>query len=671
MADPTKYTPDYDFSDYQEDNPTTPLPANELDVELANIAASIDSVVEAIKNVRRSDGAVKNDSIGYDQLKDEVDLGINAPTTWLTATTYVVGQTVYQNNGVYRCLISHTSGVFSTDLAAGRWSAVVDLSGSVNAAAASASSASASASSAASSASSAATSASAADTAKTQAETARTDAQTAAAAAAASAAAGIYDAVQDVSANFSVVLADEGDLFRVNTASGNITATLPLISAVGDFKVAVAKITGDGNTVTINRSGSNTINGGTSYTLDVAYETVTLISKDGTTDWLAIGGGDGGSTFSAPDYFSGTGAQTAFTLTRNPGTENAVLISISGVVQPRTLYTVSGTTLTFSVAPPSGTNNIEVVYLGGAALNVGTPGDGTVTTAKIVDRAVTAAKISSDLARAYAPGGRLTLTSGVSVTSADVVGASTIFYTPHVGNTIPLFNGTNWELLTFTERSLVLSGLISGRPYDVFAYNNAGTVTLEILAWTNDTTRATALAYQDGVLVRSGSTTRRYLGTFYSTGTTTTEDSAKLRVLYNYYNRVDRSLFAAPSGTSYTYTTATLRASNNNTTYGDCRVGWISGLIEDPVSAHFMGQSSNTGGNARYNSIGLNSTSVSAGATLSQNTQVGQSSNPVSLAILPALGFNYLQMLEFSNATGTTTWYTGANGVAMTGSVKG
>jgi hypothetical protein len=266
---------------------------------------------------------------------------------------------------------------------------------------------------------------------------------------------------------------------------------------------------------------------------------------------------------------------------------------------------------------------------------------------------------------------RLTLTTGVPVTTTDVTGASTVYLTPYNGNQIALYNGTTWELLTTAQVSLALSGLTANRPYDVFAWNNAGTVTLETLVWTNDSTRATALAYQDGVLVRSGSTTRRYLGTFYSTGTTTTEDSAKLRVLYNYYNRVDRSLFAAPSGSSYTYTTATLRASNNNTTYGDCRVGWISGLIEDPVSAHFMGQSSNTGGNARYNSIGLNSTSVSAGSTLSQNTQVGQSSNPVSLTIAPALGFNYLQMLEFSNAIGTTTWYTGANGVAMTGSVKG
>lgn len=668
MADPTKYTPDYDFSDYQEDNPTNPLPANELDVELANIAASIDSIVEAVKNVRRSDGAVKNDSIGYDQLKDEVDLGINPPSDWLTATAYVVGQTVYENNGVYRCLISHTSGVFSTDLAAGRWSAVVDLSGSVDAAAASASSASASASTASSAASSASASAIAADTAKTQAETARNDAQTAAAAAAASAAAGIYDAVQDRSTSFNILLADEGDLFRVNTASGNITATLPLISAVGDFKIALAKITGDGNTVTINRSGSDTINGGTSYTLDVAYETVTLISKSGTTDWLAIGGGDGGSTFSTPDYFSGTGAQTVFTLSRNPGTENAVLISISGVVQPRTLYTVSGTTLTFSVAPPSGTNNVEVVYLGGVALNVGTPGDGTVTTAKIVDRAVTAAKISSDLARAYAPGGRLTLTSGVSVTTADVVGASTLFYTPHVGNAIPLFNGTTWELLTFTERSLGLSGLISSRPYDVFAFNSGGTVTLELTAWTNDTTRATALAYQDGVLVRSGAATRRHLGTIYTTGTNTTEDSFLNRYVVNRYNRVDTELRGAAVAANRTTTSTTPVELNTET-----RANFLF-LIDDAFTVSSFGVMSNSGASVVSAMVGVDGASVRSRSATSSGTALVPAalSDTLSGGSGLAEGRHFITLLGAVGA-GTGTYYAsgaGYDGCSVSAGIK-
>jgi len=64
------------------------------------------------------------------------------------------------------------------------------------------------------------------------------------------------------------------------------------------------------------------------------------------------------------DTFSGTGSATAFTMTVAPANTPSVLIAISGVVQDPTTYTVSGTTLTFTGAPPAGTSNISVRYLG-------------------------------------------------------------------------------------------------------------------------------------------------------------------------------------------------------------------------------------------------------------------------------------------------------------------
>ena len=63
------------------------------------------------------------------------------------------------------------------------------------------------------------------------------------------------------------------------------------------------------------------------------------------------------------DQFSGTGSQTAFTLSRNVNTVFDIFVTVSNVPQdPFTAYTVSGNTLTFDSAPPSGTNNIDVVY---------------------------------------------------------------------------------------------------------------------------------------------------------------------------------------------------------------------------------------------------------------------------------------------------------------------
>ena len=59
--------------------------------------------------------------------------------------------------------------------------------------------------------------------------------------------------------------------------------------------------------------------------------------------------------------FTGTGAQTAFTLSSAPGSENATSIYINGVYQQKNTYSLSGVTLTFSEAPPV-TSLIEVMY---------------------------------------------------------------------------------------------------------------------------------------------------------------------------------------------------------------------------------------------------------------------------------------------------------------------
>lgn len=138
------------------------------------------------------------------------------------------------------------------------------------------------------------------------------------------------------------------------------------------------------------------------------------------------------------------------------------------------------------------------------------------------------------LANALADSSRVNLTASITASLRPVgIAGTTLYYTPFHGNRISLYNGTTWVLHSFTERSLALSSLTSGRPYDVFLYDNAGTLTLELTSWTDDTTRATALTTQDGVYVKSGATTRRYLGSIYTTGTDSTEDSAWRRYVFN------------------------------------------------------------------------------------------------------------------------------------------
>jgi len=59
--------------------------------------------------------------------------------------------------------------------------------------------------------------------------------------------------------------------------------------------------------------------------------------------------------------FTGTGSQTVFTLSTSSLGENFTFVYINGVYQQKNTYTVAGTSLTFSQAPPI-TSTIEVMY---------------------------------------------------------------------------------------------------------------------------------------------------------------------------------------------------------------------------------------------------------------------------------------------------------------------
>jgi hypothetical protein len=65
-----------------------------------------------------------------------------------------------------------------------------------------------------------------------------------------------------------------------------------------------------------------------------------------------------------------------------PPNDAALLVFIDGVRQDTGAYSVAGTSLTFSDVVPSGTANVQVVHLG-IAVDVGTPGDATVTVDKL------------------------------------------------------------------------------------------------------------------------------------------------------------------------------------------------------------------------------------------------------------------------------------------------
>ena len=213
------------------------------------------------------------------------------------------------------------------------------------------------------------------------------------------------------------------------------------------------------------------------------------------------------------------------------------------------LYTHSGTTLSRGTLEASST---------GSALSL--------TGSQKIYVTETAERISRDAIAlgAITPGGRLTLESGVPVSTTDQAAKTDIYYTPAVHNVIVLWDGASWVPIEFTEYTLALGTLTASKNYDVFAYLSSGALALEVLVWTDDSTRATAVTLQDGRYCKSGDKTRLLLGTFYTSSTTTTEDTTNNRLVGNVYNKVRRAVTAVCSS-SHTYTTATNREWNSGT----------------------------------------------------------------------------------------------------------
>lgn len=111
----------------------------------------------------------------------------------------------------------------------------------------------------------------------------------------------------------------------------------------------------------------------------------------------------------------------------------------------------------------------------------------------------------------------LTLVSGEPIMTAPVTAATTVYVTPYQGNRISLNDGSTWQVLSFEELAIPLGSDAADTNYDVFAYISSSAVAVERVAWTNDTTRAVPISLEEGVLVKTGDATRRYLGTYRTT----------------------------------------------------------------------------------------------------------------------------------------------------------
>jgi len=331
----------------------------------------------------------------------------------------------------------------------------------------------------------------------------------------------------------------------------------------------------------------------------------------------------------------------------------------------------------------------------------------------------------------YSLQGRLTLETGVPISTSDQVDKTTVYFTPFMGNQIALYDGTSaWATWEFAEKSFAVAGvtlpteaftndpaagtdislsvasttgftvgqpitvtsdagsdttsisalttdtsitahtlavdhtqtdplITGGIPVDIFIYDNSGTLTLSGEVWTNATTRATALTLQDGVLVKTGATDYRYLGTIYIDAGQKCQyvlSSPSNIGVWNYYNRREIPLNVVETTNQWNYTTATWREANGSTAN---RIQAIIGVAEDTISVRVLGLASNSSAIEIYVGIGVDVTNAN-NATVKGRAPGGASViyelNSMYKSI-PAAGYHFYQWTEYSGAAGTTTYY--------------
>lgn len=282
-----------------------------------------------------------------------------------------------------------------------------------------------------------------------------------------------------------------------------------------------------------------------------------------------------------------------------------------------------------------------------------------------------------------APGGRLTLSPTNPV--VDSAGSTTLYYLPYLHDRIPLYTSSNAngvQVVQFSSVSLDLTtvGTTAGTAYDVFGILSSGALKLQLLAWTNPTTRATNLGqFNSGWLCNNSNLSQRYLGSFYCKTANTIVDTASTgsagasgqRLLWNMYNRVQRPVYMYDNTQNYTYNSSTWRIMRGST-YPNGGVEMFRGINEDLVFA--AGVLSANMGNLTgiYAGIGVNNAipgfpSSVPGFYINNTAANNQWCTATPFyADCPGLGYTVLSLMEKTNSN-TTVTFNPATGYAFSG----
>jgi hypothetical protein len=291
------------------------------------------------------------------------------------------------------------------------------------------------------------------------------------------------------------------------------------------------------------------------------------------------------------------------------------------------------------------------------------------------------------------PQGYLTLSSGNPVPNSggDIVGSTVVYYTPYMGNLIPVYNGASFQSLTFSELTLNLVSQAASTIYDIFVFSSSGVLTLATgPAWAGSAAGSgsrgtgagtTQIVRLGGLWVnavsmsaKNGSTTYTipanqgtYVGSIFIDATPgqvtchRTFGQSRKWGLWNCYNRVPIYLKAG-DGTASWLVGSSLGPANGNSANS---LTIFSGLTEEVADLRYESRATTgtigPGVTALFQiAVGFNNNSVAAGRIALQSLSVASSNSTagfdmcaryVTIPNLP--GINTIYALERNSNAGS------------------
>lgn len=503
--------------------------------------------------------------------------------------------------------------------------------------------------------------------------------------------------------------------FRLTDSDGNVLAsgTVEFYDAgTSDARTVYSNnglTTAIGTTVTANASGEPTSDGGS--TVSSVYT--------GTGDYKVIIKDSTGATVGTFDNQTGALDTSSFS--------NDTAVPTQAVITKSDDYTVQTTDQgkvidcdasggNFTITLPDATTAADAWLI--TVKNTGTSGVVTITgtggdtidgqTSILLTRRYSGVTIDSDGAnwhilnnypptQTLVPQGRLTPTSGSPVISSSATGGGAVYWAPYNGDVLPIYDGTRFVPWEVSELTLTLNSAdnLSDTAYDVFAFLDSQTVRIGTgPAWTNSAAgsgdrTASALTRVKGLLVNNAQITCSNNGTDYTVGAnkgtylgsvlmdnsaaeiTCHVDVGQRRrwAIWNAYNRQDIHLKETDPTASWSYNTATKRASNNDS---NNKIDIFLGLNEEAVDIEINQEVSLGAADAPSLGIGWNTTATESGFTtgvvaFDPNDLVATG----RYLVRPGIGLNTANAVESGGGAAATTWYGGERNMLFVAKYRG